>query len=84
MYTSHTFVFHLQGIQPVHTECLAESSCRKPGYECSKVQLTSPPAKEAYYKALKKCSIYCHANFYCHVRSLCYYLHTCTLYNFYS
>ena len=67
-WTADMFVFHLQGI---HTECLDESSCRKPGYECSKTKLTSPLAIEACNKALMKCSIYRHADFYCRVRYVC-------------
>ena len=50
-----------------HSNCNAESACRKDGYIPSKIQLKDPVAITAYTKKLKETLIYTNAESYCHV-----------------
>ena len=59
--------------QEDHSNCYAESFCRKPNYAPSKVPLTDPQVIEVYENALRETSIFQYAEHYLRVCKI-----TCT------
>ena len=65
----YTHLFVHTHLQNQHANCHQDSSCHRPGYSPTKIQLTSPAEIEAYKKALKATLIYRNAESYC--RGIC-------------